>query len=101
VDVTYVLHEITFTWDEAKARVNLRKHRVAFEVACEVFFDPFIQVVEQYEKDGELRQAAMGMTTALQLVFVAFVLRTQDIRLISARKPTTSERKRYEAGETP
>lgn len=101
MDVRYVLHGITFTWDEAKARANLRKHGVSFEAACEVFFDPFVQMVEQYEKDGELRQAARGMTASWQVLYVAFALRADDIRLISARKSTASERKRYEAGEAP
>lgn len=84
-----------------KARANLRKHGIAFGAACEVFFDPFVQVVERYEKDGEMRQTAVGMTTAWQLLLVAFVIREEDVRLLSARKPTASERKRHEAGKTP
>jgi hypothetical protein len=30
----------SFEWDEAKARVNLQKHRVAFEEAVTVFANP-------------------------------------------------------------
>jgi len=33
--VSYVLHGQAFEWDAA----NLRKRRVSFEKACEVFFD--------------------------------------------------------------
>jgi uncharacterized DUF497 family protein len=46
VDVAYTLHEIRFEWDRRKAETNLRKHKVSFEAACEVFFDPFIRVAE-------------------------------------------------------
>jgi len=31
---------VTFEWDDGKAEANLKKHRVAFEDASTVFFDP-------------------------------------------------------------
>jgi hypothetical protein len=100
VDVTYVLDGITFTWDDAKARANLRKHGVTFETAAEVFFDPFIRVVGDSDKNGEVRQTAIGLTRGWQLLRVTYVLRAVDIRLVSARKPTRSERKLYETDKT-
>jgi uncharacterized DUF497 family protein len=47
--------DIEFTWDRAKARRNLKKHRVTFEQAQQVFFDPYLIVVEDCEVDGEMR----------------------------------------------
>jgi hypothetical protein len=40
--VKYSLHNIAFEWDSQKAAANLRKHGTTFELACEVFFDPFV-----------------------------------------------------------
>jgi hypothetical protein len=36
----------TFEWDSEKAAINLRKHNVTFQEACEVFFDPFFCLVD-------------------------------------------------------
>jgi uncharacterized DUF497 family protein len=57
-----IFHEIEFEWDDRKARANLRKHKVSFEKACPVFFDPFIRVVDAGIVDGEPRDAVIGMT---------------------------------------
>jgi uncharacterized DUF497 family protein len=62
VDVSYKLHEIEFEWDERKSKTNLRKHKISFESACEVFFDPFLSVVDAGTIEGESRQAVIGMT---------------------------------------
>jgi uncharacterized DUF497 family protein len=35
MNVSYTLHEVLFEWDTRKAAVNLRKHEVGFELACE------------------------------------------------------------------
>jgi uncharacterized DUF497 family protein len=46
-----------FEWDVGKAKVNLRKHGVSFETACEVFFDPFVRLIdagsEAETRDGD------------------------------------------------
>jgi uncharacterized protein len=62
VDVSYKLHEIEFESDERKSKTNLRKHKISFESACEVFFDPFLRVVDAGNIEGESRQAVIGMT---------------------------------------
>lgn len=96
MDVVHVVQGITFTWDRRKALTNLRKHGVSFESASEAFFDPFVQGVREQETNGERREVVIGMTTSWQLVVVAFALRGEVIRMISARRTTPSERKRYE-----
>jgi uncharacterized protein len=65
VDVIYTLHEIEFEWDERKSKTNLRKHKISFEAACEVFFDPFLRVVDAGTVAGEPRQTVIGMTKNL------------------------------------
>jgi len=36
--------KIRFEWDPAKAALNVRKHGVSFEIARQVFVDPFGRV---------------------------------------------------------
>jgi len=55
VDVEYRLSGINFVWDRKKARLNLRKHGVAFETACEIFFDPFVTFIGTEVVRGEER----------------------------------------------
>ncbi len=44
MDVVHVVQEVAFSWDSRKALSNLKGHGVSFEAACEIFFDPFVQV---------------------------------------------------------
>jgi hypothetical protein len=46
MDAQYELHGQAFAWDLEKAAANLQKHHVAFEEACEVFFDPFLVLID-------------------------------------------------------
>jgi uncharacterized protein len=96
VDVSYTLHEITFEWDGRKARTNLRKHKVTFETACEVFFDPFVRVVDAGVVEGERRDGVIGMTVNWRLLFVVYLESNVAIRLLSARPVEKSERELYE-----
>ena len=92
----YTLHGIEFEWDDDKASTNLRKHQISFEMACEVFHDPFVKMVDEEEVDDELREAVIGMTVDWRLLYVVYVFREDVVRIISARTVTTVERKDYE-----
>lgn len=93
----YILENIQFEWDEDKAGKNWEKHGVSFETACEVFFDPFIVVLELQEVNRELRDVSIGMTSTWQVLYVVHAAKADEsIRLISARRATRTERKRYE-----
>ncbi|MGO9486439.1 MAG: BrnT family toxin [Rhodomicrobium sp.] len=84
-----------FEWDDAKAASNLRDHGVTFEAARDVFSDPFIV---EWEDDGqdesEERFAALGMVDN-RLLFVAYTMRGETIRIISARPAEPFERRKY------
>jgi uncharacterized DUF497 family protein len=98
MDVSFRFQGQKFVWDVRKATANLKKHKVAFETACEVFFDPFVLLVEA-ERKGETREAALGLTENWSLLYVVHVLWEKDsIRIISARNATKRERKDYENG---
>lgn len=94
--IEYTLHDIHFEWDSQKASANLQKHGIAFETACEVFHDPFVQVVDEETVDEEVREAVIGMTVDWRLLYVVYVFREETVRIISARLVTKAEKKHYE-----
>jgi len=96
MNFTYLQNEIGFEWDVAKALENLRKHSVSFESACEVFFDPFLQLVKVEITEGEQRETVIGLTLEWKTLYVVYVMRNDAIRLISARMATKAERQNYE-----
>jgi uncharacterized DUF497 family protein len=96
VDASYSFHGLDFEWDTRKASANLRKHRISFETAREVFLDPFVYIVETGVIEGEPREAAIGMTEDWRLLYVVYNLRDEVVRIISARSATNMERKLYE-----
>ena len=96
MDVTFELQGQVFEWDAEKASANLRKHHVSFEKACEVFFDPFVHIVDA-SGPGEAREAAIGLSEDWTPLFVVHVIRREDaIPIISARPATPSERRDHE-----
>jgi uncharacterized DUF497 family protein len=91
---------IRFEWDEYKAAANLIKHRVSFDDASLVFFDPLALSEEDRIDEGEQRWRTIGMMDDELLLVVIHVFRHRDgiekIRIISARKAQPHERRRYE-----
>ena len=91
--------EIEFIWDPRKAKRNLTKHRVSFETAKLVFFDPHLIVVEDCEFEGEVRYHALGHAGPGVLLLMVFVDRSDDereiIRIISAREADQYEQRTY------
>ena len=90
-----------FEWDEAKNRVNIRKHGIDFNSASCVFDDPLALNRRDRIEDGEQRWQILGVIEeGILLLLVVFVYRdagdTERIRIISARKATKRERKSYE-----
>jgi uncharacterized DUF497 family protein len=92
-----------FEWDEAKNRINLRKHGVRFELAVEVFDDPLARSLQDRDVEGEERWQTIGMVRGVVLLLVAHTIREEDggeiVRLISARRATNYERRWYEEGD--
>lgn len=96
MNVKNKLHGINFEWDNHKASANLEKHGISFETACEVFHDPFVQVVDEEVVDDEIREAVVGMTVDWRLLYVVYVMREEMVRIVSARLVTKVERRSYE-----
>ena len=96
MDEQVELHKIKFVWDRRKLKTNLAKHGISFEQAAEAFFDPFIKIVDA-SRNQEIRGAIIGMDKQWNLLFVVHIAFENDqIRLISARKVTRSEKSFYE-----
>jgi uncharacterized protein len=79
-----------------KAHSNFVKHGIRFDQACEIFFDPFVRLLDASAED-EAREAALGLTEDLTLLFVVHAVREDEvIRIISARPASNAERRLYE-----
>jgi len=87
-----------FEWDPHKAESNLRKHRISFEDAIQVFLDPNrIETFDAQEAYGEDRWKTVGLVEPA-LLAVVYTVRGKDgdiVRLISARKADANERAQY------
>ncbi len=92
-----------FDWDEVKNRSNYRKHGVFFETATLVFDDPDFVMLQDREVEGEERWQTIGLAEGMLLLLVAHTIQDEHgdeiVRIISARKVTVSERRRYEDGQ--
>jgi hypothetical protein len=88
---------VDFTWDPRKAAGNARKHGITFEEAATVFADPLALVVQD-EVHAE-RTVLIGQSGQHRVLLVMHVELDEDtIRLVSARRATSHERRRYEEG---
>lgn len=85
-----------FEWDEAKNRVNIRKHGFDFADAWEAFASPMLSTPDFREDYGEDRWTGIGILKG-RVIVLAFTERDPDtIRIISMRKAKKHERAKYE-----
>ena len=83
-----------YAWDEAKRRVNLRKHGIDFRDAPKIFRGFTLTAEDDREFYGEQRFLTLGLLED-QVVSVAHAERGNDIRIISIRKATKHEARFY------
>lgn len=89
---------IRFEWDPRKDAANQRKHGISFEEAQSVFFDEnAIQFYDEDHSEQEERFIMLGLSIHSRILVVCHCERVSGkvIRIISARKATSSERKFY------
>lgn len=85
---------MVFEWDESKNVINKQKHGISFETAAHVFDDPYyVEMYDFVHSTSEERFIAIGKVG--NVLFVVFPERSENIRLISARLATESERRLY------
>ncbi len=86
-----------FEWDPRKAESNARKHGVTFDEASTAFGDPLGLLMPDPDHSlNEERYLVLGMSNQQRLLVVAFAQRPPRTRLISARRATPREWRRYE-----
>ena len=84
-------------WHQAKNETNRRKHGIRFEEAEEIFQDPLHRTAaDPLRSFSENRFFSIGQTRAGILLAVAYTIDDEgDVRLISARRATRLEERRY------
>ena len=89
------MSELFFEWDRRKAALNVRKHGVTFEEAATVFSGPMLREYD-LEHGPEEREIVIGFSYRMRMLFVVVYEYEQNtIRLISARRATPAEGRRY------
>ncbi len=86
-----------FEWDCQKASSNLRKHGIDFADAAMVLYDDSAITIHDVVLSEE-RFVIIGMDALARLLIVIYTWRKDRIRIISARKATSRERREYERG---
>lgn len=84
-----------FDWDEGNKNKSYLKHRVTFEECEEAFFDPHKRIFKS-ATEHEKRHLLIGQTRRKRLLFVVFTMRSDKVRVISARDLNKKERGLYE-----
>ena len=87
---------MTYEWDGRKAAQNVAKHGVPFEFAARVFLDSHRLDAEDVRRAyGEQRRFTLGKIEG-RVYAVAYTVRRNAIRLISARKANQREQRQYD-----
>lgn len=87
-----------FEWDREKAKKNLRKHKVSFEEAMTVFYEPLSATFgDPDHSDDEERLITIGYSSRSRLLVVSHTERGKIIRIINARPTTAHEREKHES----
>ncbi len=86
---------MTYEWDTAKASANRRKHGIDFADAATVFSDEYALTIPD-DNLSEDRFVTLGIDALGRILVVVFTWRGEQIRIISARKADSHERRQYE-----
>ncbi|MCB9432788.1 MAG: BrnT family toxin [Ardenticatenaceae bacterium] len=85
-----------FEWDEAKRQRNRTAHGIDFADVIQIFDGYTITTEDKRFDYGEIRYLTLGMMRNFVVVLVVHTDRESNkIRIISARKATKHEQKRY------
>ena len=104
--MTYNVHMISigavkFDWDEDKNAANQRKHGISFEEALTVFFStPLLVFHDPDHSEDEVRYVVFGFSASTRVLAVVHCESESGkiVRIISARKATRAEQKKFFGG---
>ena len=87
-----------FEWDYEKEKTNIRKHDIDFDFATLVFWDRLrLEEFDGRENPNEDRWKTIGLAS-INVLVVIYTIRDKNgevFRLISARKATKNEERKY------
>ncbi len=87
----------SFEWDEGNVDKSLHKHGVTQNEAERAFLDEKLFFQEDIKHSGEeIRFIVIGEIKKTKILFIAFTLRKDKVRIISARIANLKERRLYE-----
>jgi len=88
---------LEFQWDKGNIGKSFKKHKVNDKEAEETFFNnKHKSFKDRLHSKGEERLRIVGKTKEGRLLFIAFTIRNDRIRIISARDINKKEVKLYE-----
>lgn len=93
------MKDLSFEWDSAKSKANVRKHGVSFEEAQSVFFDESaLLIADPDHSENEDRFVLLGLSARLRLLLVCHCFEVDKglIRIISCRKASRKEIPMYQ-----
>lgn len=90
-----MLHQCSgFDWDEGNFDKNWHKHKVTPAECEQIFFNhPLVIQDDIAHSQTEKRFYALGRTDTRRFLFIAFTVRDNLIRVISARDMSQKERR--------
>ena len=81
-------------WDDKKAAINKKKHKITFEFAAKVFLDENrIENYDEFHSNDEERIKTIGKVRGI--LTVIYTERGEKYRLISARRADKNEEAEY------
>jgi uncharacterized DUF497 family protein len=89
---------ISFDWDQWNAQKNELKHGISSLEAETVFYDKSKVIFEDIKHSSKIekRWITYGRSGYHNILMIAFTIRSDKIRIISARKASKKERNIYE-----
>ena len=92
-------HLVKFEWDPKKAAANQRKHGVTFQEAATCFADPNGCYLRNESPSYEDRLILIAFSEKPRLLFVVHAeVERNAIRIVSARKASSAQKKIYKLG---
>lgn len=86
-----------FEWDSGNSNKNWLKHKISNDEAEQAFVDPNARhKTDLTHSADEPRHILLGKTKSEKLLYIAFTVRKNKIRIISARKTNHKEKYLYE-----
>ena len=84
-----------YEWNLDKNKINLEKHGISFEEACQIFKRDILTRVDDRKNYNETREISIGLLDEEIVIVVVHIDRKGITRIISARSANKTERRLY------